>query len=127
MSVTICHQMAHVDRELVDFCGLQVDAGRTRPGGIVVGAVGPLRSSLQDGRDVSDSRDAGRFFVASVGVEGAHAALALIRDVAHLRAVAALAHQLVVANCGDSALHVVMRSFSFSFTGTFFCLNRPLI
>ena len=119
MPVAVGHQMAYVDRELVDICGLQVDAGRATPGSIVVVAAEPVRVSLQDGRDAPDSRHAGRFFVALVGVDGAHAAPALILDVAHLRAVAALAHHLVVANCGDRALYVVMRSFPFSFTGTF--------
>ena len=90
--------------------------GRPPPRCIVVVAAEPARVSLQDGRDAPDSRHAGRFFVAVVGVEGGYVAAALILDVANLRAVAALAHQLVVANCGDCALHVVMRSFSSSFT-----------
>ena len=51
MPVTVGHQMAHVDWELVDFCGLQVDAGRAPPGSIVVVAAEPVRASLQDGRD----------------------------------------------------------------------------
>ena len=86
----------------------------------------PVRASLQNGRDASDSRHAGRFFVAFVGMEGTHAAPALIFDVAQLRAAAPLAHQLVVANCGDCALHVVMRSLLFPLFDLFL-LNRSLI
>ena len=58
MPVAVGHQMTHVDRELVDFCGLQVDAGRAPPGNMVVDAAEPMELSLQDGRDASDSRDA---------------------------------------------------------------------
>ena len=127
MPVTVGHQMAHVDRELVDFCGLQVDAGRASPGYMVVGAAGPVRASLQNGGDAPDSRNTGRFFVAVVGMEGDYAAPALILDVAHLRAVAALAHQLVVSQLGNGALHVVMRSLLFPVFDLFFWLNRSLI
>ena len=91
----------------------------------MVVAAEPARASLQDGGDASDSRHAGRFFVAVVGVEGAYAAPALILDVAHLRAVTALAHQLVVADCGDCALHVVMRSLLFPLLELFFVEPIP--
>ena len=46
MPVAVGHQMAHVGRELVDFCGLQVDAGRVPPRSIVVVAAEPVRASL---------------------------------------------------------------------------------
>ena len=121
MPVAVGHQIAHVDRELVDFCGLQVDAGRAPPRSIVVVAAGPVHASLQDGGDASDSRDAGRVFAAVVGMEGAYAAPALILDVAHLRAAAPLAHQLVVTQLGYGALRVVMRSLLFPLFDLFFC------